>query len=158
MPMADSSKRGARIPLLLATIVLSVLIGFFIYPIVTRGVANPGPWEYKEFVTILLTVVTIVLAVLGLGIAVLAIWGYYRLQATAEERAAKVAETTTDSHLGSKAFEEQLSGIIDEIFTRRAADRVTGPAGQVEEPEDGKPPADTGDRPPKPPPTPEAGA
>jgi len=55
-----------------------------------QGIGAGGAVEYKDFVSVLLTAVTIILAVLGVAIAVLAFWGYTAAQ-TAARTAAKDA-------------------------------------------------------------------
>ncbi len=78
-----------------------------------HGIGTGGAVEYKDFVSVLLTAVTIILAVLGVAIAVLAFWGYTAAQ-TAAKGAAKDAANAylTDSQFALKV-EEAITSKMD---------------------------------------------
>jgi hypothetical protein len=67
-----------------------MLLVFF----VSRGTTPSNGIEYKDIISLLLTAITVVLAALAIGIAVLAIWGYNSIRESAERAAGDVAERT----------------------------------------------------------------
>ncbi len=64
-----------------------------IFHISREGNGAGGTIDYKDFVAVLLTAVTIILAVLGVAIAVLAFWGYTAAQTAARSAATDAANT-----------------------------------------------------------------
>lgn len=69
----------------------------------TPGV-SAGGIEYKDFISILLTAVTVVLAALAILLALAAVWGYQKLSDHAAERAAATAAAASQDYLNSEAF------------------------------------------------------
>lgn len=53
---------------------------------------DPSGWTYQDLVSVLLTAIGVLLAIVALFVAVLAIWGYSALKEAAAEVAAKKAE------------------------------------------------------------------
>ena len=91
----------------------AVLLIVAIAYIVTRGIAAPPTgWDYKDLITILLTVLGAILAALAIFIGIAAVWGYSVLRQAAEEKAAAVAD--------AKAAE------IAEVVATRVANQTVG--------------------------------
>lgn len=102
-----------------------------------------GEWSYQDFVTLMLTVVTVVLAALGLGIAALAIIGYRdfvaRTEQVATATAGRIARRLLKEHIDSDEFKSFVNDRVAELEKERIAAGI-------------KPKA-TGEQPPTPPPT-----
>jgi hypothetical protein len=64
------------------------LLIFFIY----RPVALAAPWDGPALATVALTAAAIVVAAVGVGVALLAVWGYTTLR----EHAGNIASTAAD--------------------------------------------------------------
>lgn len=112
------------------------LIGLAITGLVTYRAPDPsGALEYKDLISILLTAVTVVLAVLGIGIAILAIWGYKefmtKAESKAEEAASKIAKELVNTYLTSEEFTIRFTEAVQRLHKDEAALRVK-PAGQPE--------------------------
>lgn len=71
-------------------------------------------WEYKDLVSVLLTVVTIVLTFIGLVVALAAIFGWQTISQGATRRASEVAQGATDTHLRSDDFQSKLKVLVEE--------------------------------------------
>lgn len=69
-----------------------------------------GPWDYKDVVSLLLAIVTTVLAALGIILAVGAFWGYQKIADHATER----AEKAVDAFLNSDKFYAKVKAIASE--------------------------------------------
>lgn len=87
--------------------------------------------EYKDFISILLTAITVALAVLALGIAALAIWGYKEFMSKAHDSAVKVADDSVKAYLDSPAFVEALARIAEPYYREQARADVVPGATQV---------------------------
>lgn len=72
------------------------------------------PWSAVDLVTVLLTVVTIVLAALGIFIAMAAILGYQALSDQSRKQAQETSASQVGDFLRSEAFAEQLRAIVSE--------------------------------------------
>ncbi|MCG8562674.1 MAG: hypothetical protein MI824_22985 [Hyphomicrobiales bacterium] len=123
--MAERSDKRWDILTVFVLLVLGILIAFFFLYVATRGVGG-SVWSYKDFVTISLTVVTVVLAALGLGIALLAIWGYAQIEKLAGQKAEEVAKKAAEDHLSSEEFRERFRETIEKLQEERAIRSVTG--------------------------------
>lgn len=75
--------------------------------------SSPG-WEYKDIVANLLTVVTIVLAFIGLAVALAAIWGWQTISQSAAAKAAKGASDWVNDYVENEAFKSRLASLIKE--------------------------------------------
>ena len=69
--------------------------------------------EYKDFVSILLTGITIVLAVLAAGIALLAVWGFKEFETRVNAETARVAGKQVDAYLNSAPFNRRLDALVE---------------------------------------------
>lgn len=91
------------------------------YLFLSRGIAHPSDgWNWTDFITILLGVLTIVLAALGTLIAVAALWGYQQIQKGAEARSVR----SLNGYLRSKEFEGQLGKLVEEWFEKNGAQKA----------------------------------
>lgn len=84
----------------------------------------PGAWEYKDLVSVLLTVVTVVLAFIGVIVAGAAIWGYQSLKSIAEEKAVKTSQAGCDQYLKSPEFRTQIEAAIREKLEAEAKEAI----------------------------------
>lgn len=92
-----------------------------VYLYASRDISHPSEgWNWTDFITILLGVLTIVLGALGTLIAVAALWGYQQIQKGAEARSVKAV----DRYLHSDEFEIQLGELIETCFERDRARRA----------------------------------
>lgn len=82
--------------LLLFNLLLLCLVAYFIH---TRGVVLDGGWTAPELLTIMLTALGVMIAVLTLVIGVLAIWGYGGLSSAAKARAKSETRGYLDTNL-----------------------------------------------------------
>jgi len=84
-----------------------------------------------DFISILLTAVTVVVAVLAIGIAILAIWGFKEFKNQAHNAAGEIAKVEVDAYLESPKFQAALRAAV-EIRDREevlAAAAAKGPQG-----------------------------
>ena len=84
--------------------------------------------NYSDLVSIQLTSLGVLLAALGIGVAILAFWGYRefmnRAEATAEATAKGMAFDTVDTHLKSEQFKNNVRAVLAELQRDRAAEIV----------------------------------
>lgn len=117
-----------------ATFVAGVFVAICAFYIATRGPIAEGGWTAEGLVTVILTATTVVLAALGIGVALVAIWGYDRIKeaaikgatieavktATAEaiKAAKEIAETTAAREVAARYqnYTEDTSGEIVGAF------------------------------------------
>jgi hypothetical protein len=85
------------------------IFGGCIYFVASRGVVAGAGWTPVELVTIVLAALAVLITVLGIFIAVLAIWGYTRLAADARDVATRAAQ----EHVGGI-----VPGLISEEIGR----------------------------------------
>jgi hypothetical protein len=78
-----------------------------------RGAVFAAPWDGPAVATIALTVATIVLAAVGVGGALLAIWGYTALREHAERTAEGAADRAADRKVQQLLREWGLSSAED---------------------------------------------
>jgi heme/copper-type cytochrome/quinol oxidase subunit 2 len=114
---------------LIISVIGLILIVLNVYFMTTLRVPDPyGALEYKDLVSILLTAVTVVLAVLGIAIAILAIWGYKEFMAKAESKATEsagaVAKTLVDTYLTSEEFSIRFAQAAERLNKEKGASRV----------------------------------
>lgn len=90
--------------------------------------------SYADFVAILLTAIAVIVASLGVGVAVLAIWGYQTISKNtkdaADKKASEVAGIKIDYHLNGKAFERQLRELIARVQAEQAVQSIQGGTAQ----------------------------
>ncbi|HTT98273.1 MAG TPA: hypothetical protein VMF58_09500 [Rhizomicrobium sp.] len=63
-----------------ATFVAGVFVAIAAFYIATRGPVASAGWTAEGLVTVILTATTVVLAALGIAVALVAIWGYDRIK------------------------------------------------------------------------------
>jgi heme/copper-type cytochrome/quinol oxidase subunit 2 len=72
--------------------------------------------DYKDFVSILLTAVTAVVAVLAFGVAILAIWGYTTMMRVAELTAAAEAKAVAERQMSDHVMKEQIEDAAKRVL------------------------------------------
>ncbi|WP_146191571.1 hypothetical protein [Azospirillum humicireducens] len=108
--MADlASKWGLR--LLIVTNIMMFCGLCYQYGI--RDIVHPTEgWNWTDFITILLAIVTIVIAALGTLIAVAALWGLQTLRKGASE----ISRKKVDGYLQSADMERKLRALVEEQY------------------------------------------
>jgi hypothetical protein len=96
-----------RIAVVLFTIAQAVLL-IFLGVFAWRSAPSLAGWEYKDVIGILLTTVTVVIAVLGVLLALAAIWGWQKIT----EEASKDAIKATQEYLRSDEFYGIVAAIV----------------------------------------------
>jgi hypothetical protein len=91
--------------------------------------------KYEGFVTIVLTALGVMLAVLAIVIAVAAIWGYQGIAERAAQDARKAAETKLQEHIQSQAIkdfiEEQVRLRANELAMDIALKQIPPPTTET---------------------------
>jgi hypothetical protein len=86
------------------------LFGAFLIMLIFRPVALTAPWDGPAVATVALSAATIVLAAVGIGVGLLAVWGYTTLREhagnIANEAAAKAADARVQILLKEWGFSE----------------------------------------------------
>lgn len=102
--------------------------------------------SYADFVAIILTAIAVIVASLGVGVAVLAIWGYQTISKNtkdaADKKASEVAGIKIDYHLNGEPFERQLRELIAKVHAEQAVQSIQG--GNVQRAEGEKEHVSTG--------------
>lgn len=80
----------------------------------------PAGWDYKDVVSILLSIVTVALTVLGIIIAIAAFWSYQKITEAAEQR----AEGASERFLASESFLARLDVHILERLKNERQNQV----------------------------------
>jgi hypothetical protein len=120
-----------------ATFIAGVFIAICAFYIATRGpLAASQGWTAEGLVTVILAATTVVLAALGIAVALVAIWGYDRIKeaaikasvlesvkiatAAAIKTAKEIAETTAAREVAARMQTETASTSTEivEAFTR----------------------------------------
>ncbi len=114
-----------------------LLVALLVWLVLSQGVhvQSSEGWEYKDLVSVLLTVVTVVLAFIGIVVAFAAIWGWQTISQGAARRAAEVAQGATDTHLQSEDFQAKLKVLVEEQvenIKRAAVQKQITPAVESE--------------------------
>ncbi|WP_145690040.1 hypothetical protein [Azospirillum brasilense] len=97
---------------------LMLVINFFMffglsYQYGIREIVRPTEgWNWTDFITILLAILTIVLAALGTLIAVAALWGIQTLQNGASE----ISRKTVEEYLKSAQLDGRLKALVQEHY------------------------------------------
>jgi len=110
---------------------LIVLAGIYFFSH-TISPELPSSWDYKDVVSILLSIVTVALTVLGIIIAIAAFWSYQKITEAAEQR----AEGASERFLTSEAFLTRLDIHIVERLRNERQSQVQ-PNLDVSEPDGG---------------------
>jgi len=116
------------------------VIAFSAFYAATRGPLSAEGWTYPELITVLLTAVTVVLAVLGLGIAVIAIWGYDRIERSASAAAVTAAKSMIESHLRSDEFTGKIREIVEGLPKSEAFEGLKPGEGAINGNDNGEKP------------------
>lgn len=75
--------------------------------VVSRGIESPGnSWKYSDLITVLLTAISALLAVLGIIIAILALWGYRTIRQASEEQA---------RHTARRVAKQEMAAFLDSL-------------------------------------------
>lgn len=82
-----------------------------VYFVGTRGYIQGGGWTAPELITVVLAALALLITVLGIFIAVLAVWGYARLSEDAKATASKVAADVAANHAGHVATQVAVAEI-----------------------------------------------
>ena len=85
--------------------------------------ATPSPLEYKDFVAILLSALSAMVAILGLLLAAAAIWGYQELKGAALRAAVEEVQKTVPA-IATRAAVEEVEKTVPSIAAR-TAERIT---------------------------------
>jgi hypothetical protein len=109
--------------MVLLNIAFAIMALYFIF---RGGVVTPAsqPLEYKDFVSILLTALGVMIAVAALFVAFFAIWGYKSAKELISEIAEKAARDTAQSVALRTAFDSKTSA----PEAKEIVDAVTGEA------------------------------
>jgi hypothetical protein len=94
--------RAGRVLILLFNVAFFVMALYFVFKGGVRTEASSA-LEYKDFISILLTGLSVMIAVGAILIAVLAIWSYSHFRTLAIEAAEKTAKSTVDGWLADQA-------------------------------------------------------
>lgn len=92
---------------------------------------QPGDWEYKDLIAVLLTVVSIIVTFIGIIVAVAAIWGYQSLKSVAEQKAEETSRLGCDVYFQSDAFRVRVDSALQtriEFQAKEAVQNALGPA------------------------------
>ena len=91
----------------------------------------PGKWEYKDLISILLTVVSVIVTFIGIIVAVAAIWGYQSIRNVAEQKAEETSRQGCDDYLRSDVFRNAIDLALQariELHAKEAVQNALGPA------------------------------
>ncbi len=92
----------------LLTFINIAIFGGGAYFVVSRGFVPGAGWTAVELVTIVLAALAVLITVLGIFIAVLAIWGYTRLAEDARNVATREARSSV-SEIAPRLVSEEIS-------------------------------------------------
>lgn len=88
------------------------------------GMIVKGDWEYKDLISVLLTVVSLIVTFIGIIIAIAAIWGFQTLKAMAEAKAVETSRTGSENFLKSEEFQSIVDRQIQASIQASARDAV----------------------------------
>lgn len=106
-----------HVPAFLAAVAFVTLFCFtagFFFSI--RGEITEPKIDYKDFVSILLTAVTIILGAVALGIAALAIWGYKAIIDATTERAQRAATAVAKKHMEDYLTDDRIRAVVGPLL------------------------------------------
>lgn len=103
-----------------------VMFGLLLLLLDLQGAAliQPGAWEYKDLIAILLSAVSLIVTFIGFIVAVAAIWGFQTIRGMAEQMAVETSKSGSDSYLSSAKFKESVDAAITAAMDARARDAV----------------------------------
>jgi len=121
------------------TAINAILFIAFLILLDSQGASliKPGAWKYDDLVAILLTTVGVIVAFIGIIVAVGAIWGYQSIKGIAEQKAAEASHEGLNTHLNSKDFLGRMDVIIKERMesvVQAAVQTALGPSVLPTEP------------------------
>jgi hypothetical protein len=103
---------------------------------------SPGPgttWHYSDLVVIVLTAVGVLITALGVGIAIMALWGYQKITDHAVDQSLKFTSDRVtkrlEEYLSTQEVQERIRALVD-AKVAQASDQVYAdlapsyPAGQ----------------------------
>jgi len=111
-----------RAALTLAVVGLFVLSLIYFFGHVVQPVM-PTSWDYKDVVTILLSIVTVGLTMLVILVAVATLWGYQQISDHAGKRGEEASVKSAKEYLGSEDFRNDLRDAISEHRKNEAQDQ-----------------------------------
>ncbi len=88
------------------------------------GSIAKGSWEYKDLISILLTVVSVIVTFIGIIIAIAAIWGIQTLRTLAETKAVETSKLGSEAFLKSEEFKQIVEAQIRDSIQLSARDAV----------------------------------
>jgi hypothetical protein len=109
------------------------------------NVIQPGAWEYKDLIAILLTAVSVIVTFIGFIVAVAAIWGFQTLKGMAEEKAIETSRLGSATYLKSDEFKADLAEQIGVAMQTSAREAVQDALASVIVPADAAPEHQAGD-------------
>lgn len=118
-PEVDALKSVERLALVLVGLAVAALWAVYI-AFHTATPSLPDNWDYKDVVSLLLAVVTVALTVLGIIIALAALWGYQQITQAAANRAAQAS----DIYFESTTFIARLDLLISERMKNARKDEI----------------------------------
>jgi hypothetical protein len=110
---------------LLSRILLAANFALFaglVYLFVYRSAMFSAGWDGPAVATVALTAAAIILAAVGVGVALLAIWGYTTLREHAENTAIRVADETVNAAVDKKI--QEILQFWDPSSDRGSGDEV----------------------------------
>lgn len=114
MSARDSEPNG--ILLFLGGILCGVMLftGLFVSINIDRSSAKAIEVSYSDFITLMLTAVTVVLAVLAIMFGVLAFWGYSNLRSIIQKSAHKYLEKSFTDGLFDRKIDKSVEKLVRE--------------------------------------------
>ena len=85
----------------------------------------PEGWKFIDLITILLTTAVVVITALGIGIAILGVWGYNTIQSLALKKADEAVPEAVAKALEHDGFKEMVRAQLDDLRCEDAARRTT---------------------------------
>jgi hypothetical protein len=80
-------------------------------------------WSYADLVVVMLTAVGVLVATLGIGVAILAVWGYAKIAENAVERSLSAVTKRLDDMTTTSELQERIKRVVDPKI-EKAADEV----------------------------------
>src|SRR5690348_8449141 len=105
----------------LANFGLFLMLAYFLFSHGLEG--TPEGWTYADLVVVMLTAVGVIVASLGIGIAIIAVWGYSKITDNAVERSLLAVNKRLDDMTTSSELQERIKSVVDPKI-EKAADEV----------------------------------
>jgi len=131
----------------LFTAINTVLFIAFLILLDSQGAAliKPGDWKYEDLVAVLLTTVGVIVAFIGMIIAIGAIWGYQSIRSIAERKAVEASNEGMNRHLQAEDFLGRVDALIKDRMESVVQAAVQTALGPTVLPTDPAPPKTEGD-------------